>query len=194
MITFEEARRIALDKIGPNCALVESATIEKPYGWYFLGQSRAFLETGDHMHMLLGSGGFIVERADGRVFEFGSAYPTERWIANYERGFKYHRYDLTVSAVSDPEAAVGLLARLDMTYVIPEPDGGTVWVIPRRYTREQLQRKLERLPCTFAGQAFWHRVEVFDEIDASGCCTYELREHTPEAGSGRTALMARQHD
>jgi hypothetical protein len=39
--------------------------------------------------MTIGSGGFIVERENGRVFEFGSAYPLEMWIANYEKGFKY---------------------------------------------------------------------------------------------------------
>jgi len=177
MICFEEAKRIALAYIGPDCALVDAATMEKPYGWYFLGQSRAFLETGDSSKMLLGSGGFIVEREAGRVFEFGSAYPRERWIANYERGFKYECYDLTIIAVSDLERAIGLLQRLDMVYVIPEEENGTVWRIPRRYTQEQVRERLGRLPCTFAEQAFWHRVDVFDEIDASGCLKYELREH-----------------
>jgi hypothetical protein len=182
VITFEEAKRIAIEKIGTDCALVESATVEKPYGWYFFGQSRTYLETGDFKQMLVGSGGFIVERADGRVFEFGSAYSTEQWIANYERGFKYHSYDLTISAVFEPDTAVRLLERLDMTYVIPENDDGTVWVIPRRFTREQLRQQLGLLPCAFAGQRFWHRVDVFDEIDASRCCKYKLSEHIPETG------------
>ena len=44
MISFEEAKNIALAKIGPDCGLVESATIEKPYGWYFCFQSRASLK------------------------------------------------------------------------------------------------------------------------------------------------------
>ena len=32
MISFMEAKQIALARIGPGCALVESATLEKPYG------------------------------------------------------------------------------------------------------------------------------------------------------------------
>ncbi len=184
MISFEDAKRIALAKIGPECALVESATIEKPYGWYFLGQSHAFVETGEIGKRLVGSGGFIVERSNGRVFQFGSTYPPEQWIANYERGFKYDRYDLIILAVTDLGRAIGLLDRLDMQYVVPEEDNGTVWMIPRRYTRDQLGRIIDRLPCTFANQAFWHRVDVFDEIDASGCCKYELREHEMADGAG----------
>lgn len=67
MITFEQAKQIALKTIGPNCGLIEAATQEKPYGWYFMYQSKAWLRTRDIHHMLLGNGGFIVEREDGRV-------------------------------------------------------------------------------------------------------------------------------
>ncbi len=180
MIAYEEARMIALAEIGPDLALVESATVEKPYGWYFLAQSLAFVASGDREQMLLGVGGFIVERADGRIFRFGSAYPAEQWIANYERGFKYERYDLAIVSASDPARALGLLERLGMTWVAPEDAHGTVWRIPRPYTRDQLRILLHALPCRFTDQAFWHRVDVFDEIDASGCCEYELREHATD--------------
>jgi hypothetical protein len=39
----------------------------------------------------------------------------------------------------------------------------------------------------FANQAFWHRVDVFDEIDASGCCKYELGEHATENNTANVA-------
>ena len=177
MISFEEARQIALAKIGPDCGLVESAMIEKPYGWYFYFQSRAFLESGNMKQMLIGSCGFIVERANGRLFMFGSAYPPEKWIANYKHGFKYDRYDLTILKVADLEETLTLLQRLGMTYALPAEEYRTVWVIPRFYDQNRLREMLGRLPCTFANQAFWHRVDVFGEIDASGCCKYELGEH-----------------
>lgn len=45
MITFQQAKQIALDRIGPDCALIEKATVEKPYGWYFCYQSKAYLES-----------------------------------------------------------------------------------------------------------------------------------------------------
>jgi hypothetical protein len=87
---------------------------------------------------------------------------------------------LVVRSVPDSAEAVRLLDRLSMRYVIPEEDGGTVWVIPRRHNPKTIRAILAQLPCVFSGQAFWHRVEVFDEIDASGCCSYDLREHRPE--------------
>ena len=141
MLSFDEAKQIALERIGPECVLLESATLEKPYGWYFGAASRAFIETADPKQMALGSGGFIVEKTDGRVFEFGSAFPLEKWIANYEKGFKNTRYDLTILAVSDLNAATGLLHELYMHYVVP---GGSVWdrlggpapVHTRRYSKD----------------------------------------------------------
>ena len=176
MLSFDEAKQIALGRIGPQCVLIESATLEKPYGWYFRAETRAFIETGDPKQRGIGSGGFIVEKADGRVFEFGSAFPVDRWVANYEKGFKYYRYDLTILAVSDLVTAIGLLLQLSMQHVIPEEAVGTVWVIPQPYTVDDIRKMLTQLPCTFTNQAFWHRVDVFDDIAASGSCQYELRE------------------
>ena len=176
MISFEEAKQIALARIGSNCALIESATFEKPYGWYFNFQSRAYLETGAVLTTLFGRGGFIVERSDGRIFEFGSGYPVQQWIANYERGFKYDRYDLCIVAVASLPKTMELLYLLDMHYVEPEEEYGIVWKIPRQYSFTQIAAALCQMPCIFSDQAFWHRVDVFDEIDASGCCKYELRE------------------
>lgn len=176
MISFDEAKQIALEHIGPQLVLIESATLEKPYGWYFCPQSRAFIETGDSKHIGCGSCGFIVEKAGGRVFEFGSAFPVEQWIASYEKGFKYYRYDLTISAVSDLVTAIELLRELGMQHVIPEEADETVWVIPQLYTPDEIRKMLAQLPCTFADQAFWNRVDVFDDIAASGSCEYELRE------------------
>lgn len=177
MIDYAQARQIALAHIGPDCALIEEATFEKPYGWYFCGQSRAYLETGNIMVMLVGGGGFIVERENGRIFAFGSAYPLDTWIANYERGFKYASYDLVITAVYDMHETARLLQRLDMTFVLPETAYGVEWKIPEQYGHKQLLAALKRLPCLFQDQAFWHKVEVFDQIDVADCCAYELREH-----------------
>ena len=184
MITFERAKQIARERIGPNCGLLEDSIIEKPYGWFLSFQSKAFLRSGDISDMLVGSSGFIVERADGRVFGFGSAYPPEKWIANYEKGFKYNSYDLTITDVRCMPTTVKLLEKLDMIYVIPEEQYGVVWRIPQQYTAKQLREALQHLPCTFRRQQFDYRVEVFDEINAAGCCTYTLQEHVPDGEPG----------
>ena len=183
MITFEEAKQIALNEIGPDCALFENKIIEKPYGWYFCYQSKAYFVSGNWHDALIGNGGFIVEREDGRVFEFGSAYELERNFAAYEAGFKFHSYDLTIISVSDTKQTVSLLHKLDMVYVTPEYEHGVVWKIPQRFTKSQIRFLISSLPHTFYAQNFSFRIEVFAEIDVAGCCKYALREHPPE-GSG----------
>jgi hypothetical protein len=181
MISFDEAKQIALHKIGPECALIEDATVEKPYGWYFWFQSKAYLQSGHFQDMLVGSGGFIVEREDGYVFEFGSAYPLEYNFAAYEAGFKYETYDLTIFAVSDLAQTVQLLLQLNMTYAVTETEYGTDWKIFKQYAGAQIRTALTVLPYTFPPHNFFHKVDVLAEIDRSRCCQYQLLGH--RAGS-----------
>ena len=61
-MTFEEAQNIALSKINSDCDILSDSIIEKPYGWYFNHQSKKYIETGNISEMLVGSGGFLVEK------------------------------------------------------------------------------------------------------------------------------------
>jgi len=177
-ISFDQAKQIALQHIGPECGLMEENTIEKPYGWYFIGQSKEFLRTGDEHHMLVGSGGFIVERENGRIYEFGSAYSTERNFAAYEWGLKYESYDLTITKIRDLEKTLHHLLTLNLTYVIPEVAHGRTWRIPKPYTREQLAQKLRVLPCIFENcRGFYFKYEQLLELERARCCEYQLAEH-----------------
>lgn len=179
MIDFAQARQIALAHLDEDCALVEEATCEKPYGWYFCPQSKEFVRTRNRRDSMIGSCGFIVEREDGRVFDFGSAYPLETWFANYEKGFKYDWYDLTITSVRDLATTVRFLRRLDMFLEAPELSNGISATVERRYRWAEISMLLGQLPCTFRKQSFWHRVPELDAITACACCTYELREHVP---------------
>jgi len=168
MISFEDAKLIALNEIGEDCALLNEETLEKSYGWYFCFQSKRFLETKNLSDMLAGSGGFVVEKVDGRVFRFGSAYSLERNLRAYEAGFKFELYDLIVESVRNVEQTVLLLNKLDMTYVVPEVEHGVEWKIPKHYTQKQIKQRLEKLPATFEKQQFYFRFEVFEEINLAG--------------------------
>jgi len=182
MITFEQAKKIALERIGPDCALIESSIIEKPYGWYFNFQSKKFIATQDHRYALVGSGGLIVERRDGRVFMFPSAYSREENLRKYEAGFRYGSYDLVIVEVSDHERTTDLLLKLRMTYVVPEEAHGTTWRIPTQFTRSMISRRLRSLPCTFRNQEFYFVTDVFEEIDEAQCCRYEILEGRNDYG------------
>ena len=78
MIDYLQARSIALESIGDENSLLDDLEFEKPYGWYFAAQSKAYLLSGEMRDMRFGSGGFIVERENGRIFQFGSGLPLEQ--------------------------------------------------------------------------------------------------------------------
>lgn len=177
MMSYEEARAIALAMIPPDCALIEESIMEKPYGWYFNSQSRKYLESGDVSDMLLGSAGFLVERKSGRVIGFGSGKPVEQWLADYEQGYTNDWYDLTVLSVRRLERTVDLLIRLEVMEEITEVEHGIGWKMRKPYTREKLRALLAELPCRFVQQHGYYRVKVFREMEQSRCCEFEVEEY-----------------
>ena len=89
MLTQEEARAIALTRIsaicgGDSCALIDSKTLERPYGWVFFYQSRRYLETGDPSEALAGNAPLIVNRQTGQVIETGTAHSVHYYLTQYE--------------------------------------------------------------------------------------------------------------
>ena len=176
MLTFEEAKRIALDRIGPEYGLIEEATVEKEHGWHFRYQTKKYLQTGDFHQIAVGSGGFIVDREDGHIVEFGSQLYAEQLEA-YETGCRYDEYDLEIRAVHDFDCCVGVLLGLEMWYSEPEEEYGVVWRIRRPYTREVLERHLKDLPCKFSGYNALFAYKARRALEEAKCCTYTLLEH-----------------
>lgn len=175
MITFPLARRIATAHVPPDCGLLDETTRERPSGWYFAYQSHRYLQSRDFRHMLVGSGGLMVNKETGDVFEFGSAYPLERNFAAYEWGMRSNTNDLTITAVHDLPRALDSLLKLRLSYAIPEAAHGRTWRIPRSYDRAQLQTLLQSLPHTFPDYTgLFFDYETFLEIDATRCLTYAL--------------------
>ncbi len=64
--------------------VVDSATIERAFGWVFFYQSRSYLETGELTHQLAGNSPLIVNRYSGEITSTGTAHPTEYYLAEYE--------------------------------------------------------------------------------------------------------------
>lgn len=70
-----------------HCRLVilESYTEEHYFGWLFYWNSQQFAESGDPMHMLVGSGPLIIDREDGSLHETGSGRPTSWHVEEFRR-------------------------------------------------------------------------------------------------------------
>jgi hypothetical protein len=65
-------------------AVMQTLTIERPFGWVFFYNSKQFLETGDISQALVGNAPLIVDRADGSVHVTGTAEPIEHYLKEYE--------------------------------------------------------------------------------------------------------------
>ncbi len=92
MISKKEAETIAnnelllLEKnVGDKLWLIESETIEEPFGWVFFYNTQKYLETGELTFMLAGNSPFIVDKKKGEVHSTGIEYPIEHYIKEFRR-------------------------------------------------------------------------------------------------------------
>lgn len=177
MIIFEEAKTIALNNINSDCEILLDSIIEKPYGWYFNYQSKKYIQTGNISEMLVGSGGFLVEKESGNIINFSSAYALKKNFEIYEKGFLRKSLDLSITKIFDQNESVRFLNRLHMTYTEFEIENGIEWKTPKTYNEKQIKKAISNLPCTFQNQNFHYRFDEFQKIDDSKCFEYELREY-----------------
>jgi hypothetical protein len=92
MISREQARALVEAEIhrpdpygacGP-VEIVEESTIERSWGWVFFYQSSEYLRTGNISAALAGNAPYIVNRHTGDVIVTGTAWPTQKYIDDYE--------------------------------------------------------------------------------------------------------------
>ena len=95
MITVIEAKSIAYQylakleiELGISLNLIDSETIEKPFGWVFFYNSKKYLETRELSEMLAGNAPFIVDKNNGEIHETGTEKPIEDYIVKFEKSWK----------------------------------------------------------------------------------------------------------
>jgi hypothetical protein len=89
VLAREEAQRlvearIASDAPGEDLAIIESSTIERPFGWVFFYNTREYLQTGGVSAALAGNSPYIVNRFTGALVATGTAHPAAHYLAAYE--------------------------------------------------------------------------------------------------------------
>ncbi|MBX3192697.1 MAG: hypothetical protein KF819_37280 [Labilithrix sp.] len=88
MIDEEQARQLAQAAITfDDVALGVAREIEQ--GWFFRWATPR-----------IGCNGVIVNKKTGRLFHLGSAFPVERDLALYDRGYQFKTYDLVITATT----------------------------------------------------------------------------------------------
>ena len=70
--------------------ILDSATIERVWGWVFFFTSKKWHETQEFKYALAGNAPFIVEKSSGRILSTGTAHPVEFYIENFERAGNPH--------------------------------------------------------------------------------------------------------
>lgn len=98
MITFAQAKQIVQSHLAfisrelePDAAvIVESATIERAFGWVFFYQSREYLKSGSIHHALAGNAPLVVDRLTGDIVVTGTTHPIEHYLAEYEASLNQH--------------------------------------------------------------------------------------------------------
>ena len=112
----------------------------------------------------------------GKLFTLGSAFPAQRDLDLYDRGFQFDCYDLVILDVANAQATLDALLKLNLTRVDPTYEHGTVWRIPRQLTRAELAERISHLPCVFGEVALYARAEVLDRARVTNHFRFELLE------------------
>ena len=85
---------IATRDIPKGIAVDVEAVRELPSGWFF-----PYRSAGDQL--FCGSQGVIINKQTGKTLRLGSAFPVERDLELYERGYQFETYDLVVLEIAD---------------------------------------------------------------------------------------------
>jgi hypothetical protein len=112
----------------------------------------------------LGSHGVVVNKRTGAILRLGSAFPVDRDLMFYDRGFQFERYDLVVTVVHDMRAARRAVASLPLDVVEATYENGRVVRAPRTLTDMERKQWLEKLPCVFPAVALSFHYEVLERV------------------------------
>jgi hypothetical protein len=124
-----------------------------------------------------GCNGVIVNKRTGRVLSLASAFPVERDLAMYERGYQFQMYDLVVTAVHDLDATERALGRLPIQVREPTYEHGEVWRVARAMSKEERLTRLAKLPCIFPALQLYFHLEVLEEARLKGWFDFVALEY-----------------
>jgi hypothetical protein len=162
------ARELASRDLPGGLEVDDTHAREIQSGWFFP------YRPADSARVPLGTHGVIVNKETGATFGLGSAFPIERDLALYDKGYQFHHYDLVVTRIADIERTLDTLQGLEISTVEPTYEHGTVWRIPRPLSREELRSRVANLPHVFGGLQLYFRAEVLEEARRSRFFQFEL--------------------
>ncbi len=108
MLTFQQARKIAEDKVKSmrsteKLVIADDDTIERPYAWIFCYTSSLFIETGDILNALAGNAPLFISKTDGEVSTYRTGLSMAGMIEQYEEENNIWELMLAEHIYSDPK-------------------------------------------------------------------------------------------
>jgi hypothetical protein len=165
-INKEAAEAIAAGHFAHAGLTVEpGSVVELRNGWFFPLRSSSTIPVA-------GSHGVIVNKRSGAAFALGSAFPVERDLDFYDRGFETTHYDLVILEIHDLQATLDTLESIGPKIVELQYESDIVWRIPRRLSRDELSARLRSLPCVFGDVHLYLKLEELVAADDDKRFTY----------------------
>ena len=185
MISKEKAIELVTEDLADTVGIDPDEIVEKEYGWVMFPRSKAFSNSRDLGPPLVGSGGILVLRENGKKIKFGSYFPLETHLRIYELGYMDHAsYDIVITKIHNEQATITNLMKLEIKYVIPEFEHGVTWVIPTPYTGQQLTMMLRKqLPLRLTLGGLYFRWERLEELKNQSAFEYTLEENKGHVNS-----------
>lgn len=179
-MTIEQAKQKVLSTINADKESVdyyiidEQNIVDHDFSWYIPFNRKNQIEEyyGGAWN------GFFVDKNNGEIFQPGSGLPLEKWLSGFKIGLRYDKYDLHIQSIKNMDSTIQLLKKLELKYYIEEPEGGTVWKIPKSFSAKMLSERLQHLPAVFRNQGLTLHIDTFEQIIQSRAFEFKLEPNT----------------
>lgn len=179
-MTIEQARQKILTTINSDKGSVDRYVIDDKnivdhsFAWYI-----PFLREIPTEDFYGGAwNGFFVDKNTEEIFQPGSGLPLEKWLIGFKIGLRYDKYDLHILKTKNKNESVQFLKKLNLQYYIEEPEGGTIWKIPKPFSDIMLLERLQTLPTVFRNQRLTFSIDTFEQIIRKGIFEFKLVSNT----------------
>ena len=174
-MTSLEAKEIAetwsMDSRGPEFAISPDSLFEDDSHFVFTWNAKRYFETRDPLDCCYGDGPMVLDKRDGRLFSYGSAWaigPVERFLEEHRMRAKresvirrsFPDYDMRrpyrvfIRKIHEQRRLLEMLESFELHYVIPDIETDTVWRVAKRYNKKLLRKRLsEPVPIVFGYRA-----------------------------------------
>lgn len=188
---LEKARTYVAETVGDAFAVDEQHLRETLEVFVFHYHTKKYLLTGNFQDMTVGQGPILIDKADGRITPFGSAFSSQAAIEDYlEVKPKLYQllteyadfdltkhYDVTITEVLKKWELLDVLDGAGLQYVKPELQAETIWRIAKPYNKRQIEERIGKLPVIFMDIAAKKVVELCTAINVRRLAVLRVSEH-----------------